>query len=272
MGGDTYTDIPRHVNAATRILAMRLFNRSLSIKRLFDRLAVESVLYQIFLVTTGLWSDATGLDYDFDLGFWIQAEKLLDQSQFFPGRSTSLNSPVLGVPVSLFRLAVSLRQQYQHLLPRDPVVFEEIRVEVEAWEAALLCNHLINFSAEEKRPNMQEKYYRDACYLYAIIASVLFEQLSMYKSNIGPDPLEWGDSWQVRKALLILQEHQNDVGWYRCFIGNWPVYTLGFLLSSAEDKELIRVDLQRRWNVQKFAQVNRFKCDLEKTWAAREQS
>ncbi|KAI5460586.1 hypothetical protein BGZ63DRAFT_473041 [Mariannaea sp. PMI_226] len=266
IGGDTYSDIPRHVNAASQILTMRLFRRSMGIGRLFDRLAVESVLFQIFLVTTGLWTDAVGLDYDLDISFWIQAEKLLDQSQFSLGNSTSLNSPVLGIPVSLFRLSLFLRRQYKYLLPRDPMDFEQIRREVEAWEAAVLCNHVIEFAPDGDAPNIEERYYRDASCLYALIASVLLEQLSTHGFNIGPDPLEWRESWQVEKAIAILREHQLDIGWSRCFIGNWPVYTLGFFLSSSEDKSLVQADLERRWEVQKFSLVSRFKEDLEQTW------
>lgn len=269
MGYGTDDDIPRHLTAATRILNLRLFSRSLSIDRLFDRLAVESVLYQIFLVTTGLWSDSAGLGYDFDIDFWNRAEKLLNRSMFFPGRSTSLNSPVLGIPASLFRLTLSLRQLCRKRSQQDQATLDQIRSEVEVWEAALLCDQDLKFSATSDRPNCRERYYRDAGYLYAIIASLLLEQLERNENNDDSSPMPAGDSWQVRKAVQILRGQQNDDGWPRCFIGNWPVYTLGFFMSSPEDIDLIRVDLRRRWDLTNFSQISRFTRDLENTWFAR---
>src|ERR1700712_2090611 len=119
MGRGTYTDIPRHVNAAIRILRLRLMDRPFSIDRPFDRLAVESVLYQIFLVTMGSWSHPAQLDYQFDAGFWLRAENVLAQSMLFPGPSILTNSPVLGVPLAIFKLVLSIKQLRQSPLRHD---------------------------------------------------------------------------------------------------------------------------------------------------------
>ncbi|KAF7563531.1 hypothetical protein G7046_g570 [Stylonectria norvegica] len=269
MGYGTAADIPRHLTAASSILALRLFSRPLSISRLFDRLAVESVLYQIFLVTTGLWSDPVGTNYFYDKDFWARAEKLLERSKLFPDSSTSLNSPVLGVPVSLFRLTLSLRQMCRNQGPQDRAVLEQLKAEVEVWEAALLCDQHLKFPTETGRLSYQERYYRDAGYLYAIIASMLLEQLERDDRVADPAPQTSGNSWQVRKAVQILRGQQADSGWALCFIGNWPVYTLGFFLSDPDDLELIRADLQRRWDLSSFSQISRFSRDLENTWFAR---
>lgn len=277
MGRGTYTDIPRHVNAATRILTMRLFNGPLSISRSFDRLAVESVLYQIFLVTTGLWSDQIPLDYDFDARFWLQAEKLLDQSKLFPGRSNSLNSPVLGVPVTLFRLALSLKQRYQSPFRQDQATLDQLRSELEEWEALVLCGHELDCLSEYEQPNRQHRFYQDAGYLYILIASLLLDQLTGNENQNEdngqsraepprPAPIE---SWQIRKATQILRRYQHDDEWKLCFIGNWPVYTLGFFMSRSEDVQLVRDDMHRRWNLTRFAQLARFINDLEASFTER---
>ncbi len=55
-GRGTYNDIPWHLNAATQIIKVRyLHDLSFVVTRPYDRLAIESVLYQVFLVTTGCW-------------------------------------------------------------------------------------------------------------------------------------------------------------------------------------------------------------------------
>ncbi|KAH8690711.1 hypothetical protein BGW36DRAFT_465590 [Talaromyces proteolyticus] len=271
IGCDTIADIPCHVNAAARILAMRLFRRSININGLFDRLAIESVLYQTFLVMTGLWSEPTRLDFHFDPRFWMKAEKLLTQSTCFPEGSTSLNSPVLGVPVSFFRLGILLRQQYLDSLPRKSAIIDQLQPEVKAWQATLFYNYRTRINDNYDKFISEETYYRDASYLYIIIISVLLEQLSRMETTIGPTPMESSDCWQINTAVEILQSHRFDTGWSRCFIGNWPVYTLGFLISSPEDKKLVLADLENRWDKQRSTQVNRFKIDLENTWASRKE-
>lgn len=267
MGMGTYTDIPMHVHAATRILTLRLLSRDRTIEHLFDRLAVESVLYQMFLVTTGLWSRPPEEGSHFDAEFWLRAEELLDRSTIFPGRSTSFNSPVLGVPVSLFRLSLTLRQQYRADAPPDMNVLRRIRDEVEDHEALLLCEST-DSPNEEDIWRSKEVYYRDTKYLYTLIVSLLFEQLSRHDGTPVRLP-EPGDSWQVRRAIGILRRYEHADGWSRSFIGNWPVYTLGLFAESLEDRQFIQNDLQRRWDLTKFAQPFRFREDLEAIWAER---
>lgn len=269
MGWGTYTDIPMHLNAATRILTLRLLDRSITIDHLFDRLAVESVLYQIFLVTTGLWTQSARSDYNFDPEFWGRCESLLDRLTFFPGRSTSFNSPVLGVPASLFRLALTLRAQYRCHNDADPEMLHRMRGEVEDFEASLLCELDPRRQAANNDLTREEVYYRDAGCLYGIIVSLLFDQLRRLGVGVGTPQAEPRETWQVRKAIQILRRHENVDGWSRCYIGNWPVYTLGFFMSSAEDQRVIRAELQRRWELTNFAQVSRFLQDVEKTWAER---
>ncbi|KAJ4299572.1 hypothetical protein N0V90_004818 [Kalmusia sp. IMI 367209] len=285
MGRGTYFDIPRHLNAATQVLALRLFKQTPTIGSPFDRLAVESVLYQIFLVTTGLWSDEEvnhRLDYDFDLDFWLRAERLLDQSRVFPGQSDSLNSPVLGVPAPLFRLALTLKQMYQGAVSYDQANVGALRNEIEVWEGFVLCDKETDLLSDTEERNHKHAYYRSASYLFILIISLLFEQLPRQtsssdevtelspKTRAQPPSMVDPDSWQIRKAVQILKSYQTDHEWASCFIGNWPVYTIGFFMRRPEHVQLTRSELQRRWTLTKFNQVARFCNDLEKTWAKRE--
>lgn len=274
MGLGTYSDIPIHVNAAIRILTMRLLRNGGTIRHPFDRTAVESVLYQIFLVSTGLWSEPAGTVYAFNTDFWSQADDLLERSTFFPGKSVSFNSPVLGVPTSLFRLALTLRQQFGSGAPVDEDVMREAKGEVDDWEAALLADE---FSVVERSPGGEEEdiaadeaqeICKDAERLYAIIVSLLYEQLTHRDVSESP-PLPDSKAWQVKKALRILERRKDDTAWSRCYIGNWPVYTIGFFMDCLEEQEAVRHDMQRRWEEIGFAQIARFRNDLESVWAQR---
>lgn len=78
-----------------------------------------------------------------------------------------------------------------------------------------------------------------------------------------------GDKWQIIRAMHILRRHERDDEWAKWFIGNWPVYTLGYFMSSADDIHLVRRDLHRRWELTKFSQITRFIKGLEATWSGR---
>uniref|UniRef100_A0A8H7N3N2 Zn(2)-C6 fungal-type domain-containing protein n=1 Tax=Bionectria ochroleuca TaxID=29856 RepID=A0A8H7N3N2_BIOOC len=265
MGWGTYSDIPRHLNAAMSIIALRLLDRPMGIDRLFDFLAVESVLYHIFHMTTGLWTELSGPNYDSYIDFWYQAENLLDRSSFTTA-SRRLDSPVIGIPIALFRLALLLRQQRRNSLPLT-MDMQSIRSEVLGYEMMLFGSQELQSTSDNLA--IQEEYYKDARSLYAIIVSLLWKQMLPH-SEPGP-PLEVSvDCWQIRQAIQVFKKYEHDDGWARCFIGNWPTYTLGFFMSAAEDKEVIQAEMQRRWDLTKFAQVNRYIRDLQSTWAARQ--
>lgn len=264
------------------LLALRLSAGPLQISRPFDRLAVESVLYQVFLGCTALWSDEAAY-HSFDPQFWHQTESLLENSILFPGFSNILNSPVLGVPVSLFRLAIQVKNMYQNPKAYNFRALNDLRSEVEVWEATVLCDREIDSLAENETSAPYQVYYKSISYLFALIFSLLLEHISSCpaldmpmlneyttkKPQVRTPPTLPSDSWQVQKAMQILLKHRGDDQWAGCFIGTWPVYTLGFFLGEMDHIEIIRQDLNRRWESTRFIQVARFLEDLEATWSSR---
>lgn len=239
--------------------------------RLFDRLAVESVISQTFLVTMGLWSDRSELCYDFDPGFWDEAEILLERSILFPGNPRALNSPVLGVPVSLFRLVTLLGQCYRAGFSLDLITLEQLRNEVTVWERRLLYNgdprSCLN---DDTRLYHREECYGDESYLYATVCSLMLEQISQGGMAAGLPLAVPKDTWQIQMAVQVLKSRQDDEAWTKCYLGEWPIYSLGLFMSSAEHKQLVKSELRRRWEYTKSAQVIRFERDLEAIWAARD--
>ncbi|KAH7396298.1 hypothetical protein BKA66DRAFT_454846 [Pyrenochaeta sp. MPI-SDFR-AT-0127] len=282
VGLGTSSDIPPHLSAAMNLLTLRLSESPLKISRPFDRLALESVLYQVFLGSTGLWSDSVPY-HSFDLQFWLQTELLLEQSILFPGHSYTLNSPVLGIPVPLYRLAIQVKNMYQNPLEYDLQAMEDLRNEVEAWEATVLCNRGFDCLAESETLAPCHVYYQSTSYLFALIFSLLLDQMSSLhslgassfgeamtrKQQLRTPYASPSNSWQIQKAIQILEKHQDDDQWANCFIGTWPVYTLGFFLEEMEHIHLIRKDLNRRWELTRFMQAPRFLEDLETIWSSR---
>ncbi|RSL60492.1 hypothetical protein CEP54_006735 [Fusarium duplospermum] len=272
MSWDTDIDVPQHISAASRIITLRLLNRPVGIGRLFDRLAVESVMYHTFSITTGLWSETERVSYDFDPEFWDRAEKLLDRSLFFPGAPRGLNSPVLGVPVSLFRIALFLRRYFSNGCPRS-AEFERLQGEIASWEALLLDDKELRSGSVDERESLtsRERYFRDVSYLFALAASLLLEQASQHGTTTPPLMVP-SNCWQIQLTRKILRQHVGDDGWTKCFIGNWPIYTLGLFMESKADRRIVRAELERRWELTRFVQAARFGRDLEEAWACSTQT
>jgi hypothetical protein len=266
MGRGTYAAISVHLNAAAQIIRLRfLHDPSFTISRPFDRLAVESVLYQIFLVTTGCWGgDPVHIDYHFDCKFWLDCEKLLTRSTIFPGQTTSCNSPVLGVPLALLKLVLTLKQLYQCSMPPECATVSHLQREVAYWEAAIILG--------QDRTSIDRSICDDATFLNILIASLLVKQLADADPPLHaktPEPVP-STCWQIREMMEILRRRRGDEHWERCFVANWPIYTTGFFVASEDDIILVREDMKRRWALSNFAKVTRFSEDLEKTWAHRQ--
>jgi hypothetical protein len=263
MGRGTYPDIACHLDAAKRVVASRFLIPGGRIARLFDILAIESVLYHSFHATAGLWSNPGQPSYRFDIGLWTDAERLLGKSDSFFTSSGSRESPVLGIPVSLLRLSLSLAVQCRSPSPLDGRAMAGVGNEVQRWEETLYyCRSLSSTPSEVV--SGENECNSDSIVLYILSVSLLWARIS--QAHTGP-LREASDDWQVREAVAILRKHVQDDLWARYYMCNWPIYTLGFFALSEEDRGVARADLQRRWDVTRLAQAERYVGDLEASWA-----
>ncbi|KAK7215765.1 hypothetical protein V2G26_003768 [Clonostachys chloroleuca] len=270
---DTNRDIPQHIQAGIRLLTLHVLNKPLGVSRLFDRLSLESVMYAVFLRTASLWSDSTSSDFTFDKVFWNQAEQVLGQTNFFPENSGSSDSPVLGVSVSLFRIALSLRHIFRTGILPGPSELQHLQNDVAYWEGLLLEDEsLRNYLPAGPQGDFQEHYHETAIHLFTLVTSLLFGQILGGSVLAGlPQTVPRG-SWQMDLGIQILEKYANDQVWAKCFIVQWPIYTLGVLMELPEDRQLIRKQLQQTRDVTSFAQVARYSYDLETIWTTREEA
>lgn len=266
-GRGTTSDIERHVKAVTKLLSMRIQSEPSVIGRPFDRLGVECALHQSFLVSQGLWSEMEENPRDLDLQFWNVTEGLLDQSNLYLHRPEGFRTPVVGIPASLLRTAMILRQQYRRPWFIDQAALDSVRPWVVFWEQK--SDQLVDGSITGEQTVMG-KVRTDASHLYAVIVSLLFEQLSKGDSGAAyhPQPAS-SDSWQVRRAMDIVSRNWDNEDWARYAMVDWPVYTLGLLVTTLDDVDRVRWDAQRRWELTKSGQAVRFWNDLEKMWTSR---
>ncbi|KAF4494387.1 hypothetical protein FAGAP_9476 [Fusarium agapanthi] len=263
-GSSSWDDQPQHVSAAIRIIISRILNAASTDLTAFLRLALESVLYQVFLLNNGLWSSATSYISlpSLDSEFWARSEELLEHPTNMDFALLSINSPVLGMPLAVMRLATLLGQL---CLGRESANMEDLlklQTEVITWE---------DFALQAvERTDASDALNRDANCLYAMITSILMQHLMAYGPNTGLPMVSPTNSWQACIALQILSRRAGDRRWSQCFIGTWPVYALGFLLSDGKDRDIVRHDMQSRRELTGFWVVKRFQEDLERFWSGLE--
>ncbi|KAG7415777.1 hypothetical protein Forpe1208_v006795 [Fusarium oxysporum f. sp. rapae] len=263
-GSSSWDDQPQHVSAAIKIIISRVLNATSADLSAFLRLALESVLYQVFLLNNGLWSSATSYVslQSLNSEFWARSEKLLEHPSNLDFALLSLNSPVLGMPLVVMRLATLLGQL---CLGRESTSMEELvklQTEVTTWE---------DFALQAvEQTDASDTLNTDANCLYAMISSILMQHLMAFGPNTGLPKVSPTDTWQACVALQILSRRAGDHRWSECFIGTWPVYALGFLLSEHEDRDIVRRDMQSRRELTGFWIVKRFQDDLERSWAGLE--
>ncbi|CAG9975556.1 unnamed protein product [Clonostachys byssicola] len=271
---DTNRDVPQHIQAGIRLLTLHVLNKPMGVSRLFDRSSLESVMYAVFIHTAGLWSDSTSSEFIFDNVFWCRAEQVLGQTSFFPEKSGSSDSPVLGVPVSLFRIALSLRDVFRTGILPEISELEGLQNDVADWEGLLLedQNLLSYLPGDPQGRDFQEHYHQTAVHLFTLITSLLLGQVLRRSVLAGLPQTIPRESWQMKLAIQILEKYANDRVWAKCFIVQWPIYTLGVLMDLPEDRQLIRKQLQQTCDVTSFAQVARYGYDLETIWTTREEA
>lgn len=153
---------------------------------------------------------------------------MLATSTLYPGKPYSTNSPVLGIPVACFRLALTLKQHYQseHVIDEETLI--HARTELVALLEVVLPSQsssasslLLLFSEEQdqgchdskqahkqhlatEESHMKVLCYRDSAHLYILIASLLLEQLSNRRINYaaGTGAIASRDGESTRNHIL----------------------------------------------------------------------
>ena len=223
----------------------------------------------MFLVGVGLWTDVDRTAPKGYLEFWVFTESLLDQSNLYVHKPEGFRTPVVGLPASLLRMNLGLREQFRRHMHTDQAVIDSVRPWIVFWEK--ISDQLIDAVPDaEDKPTLAERIREDTSHLYAVVTSLLFEQLTQGNvTHAGlPRPVS-SHKWQIQRAMTILSRNNSNDRWTCYSMCDWVVYTLGLLVSATEDIERVRWDMQRRWELSKFGQAMRYWTDLEAIWSAR---
>ncbi|KAK5289003.1 hypothetical protein LTR55_010249 [Exophiala xenobiotica] len=137
-GPDLEHDASKHVAGAMHLLKLRYSSNnassSLSMTRPFDRITAESVLYQAFLLSM---RRPFAVDFQIDHHFLASTEHILE-SPTFQDASSAANSPVLGVPLPLYRLILDVIHLGNSPHGVDAQTFSKLKREMKYWETVAI--------------------------------------------------------------------------------------------------------------------------------------
>ncbi|OQU99865.1 Fungal specific transcription factor domain-containing protein [Cladophialophora immunda] len=269
-GPDTVNDAPKHVMGAMQLLSLRYRNASdsLTMSSVFDRIVVESVLYQSFLLAM---RNPFSPNFQIDSYFMERTEKLLETLTYWE-TSAAANSPVLGIPVPLYQLLLSVIQLGNSPPQTRVLSGTELKAEMGSWEQLVLdiehSNQISTAAAGQEHPHW------DAVALYVLAGSLLLDWiLEMPRSPstcIGTPPPPPPSKWQLSHALSILRKPTRKDSWTRCYLGSWPTMVLGYAVHSHEDIDLIKQVLCSTRQRLGYGEIERILGELEVAWGRRE--
>jgi hypothetical protein len=137
-GPDLEHDASKHVAGAMHLLKLRYSSNnassSLSMTRPFDRITAESVLYQAFLLSM---RRPFAVDFQIDHHFLASTEHILE-SPTFQDASSAANSPVLGVPLPLYRLILDVIHLGNSPNGVDAQTSSKLKREMKYWETVAI--------------------------------------------------------------------------------------------------------------------------------------
>ncbi|KIW74046.1 hypothetical protein PV04_02114 [Phialophora macrospora] len=286
-GPDTVNDAPKHVAGAMKLLTLRYKNASDSVdmSSAYDRVLVESVLYQSFLLAM---RNPFSPNFPIDSYFLERTEEVLESLTFWEA-SAAANSPVLGIPIPLYRLLLNVVQYGKTPSQTSLVVGAELKAQMRSWEELVLEVEEPNQSPTVTGP--PEHPHWDAVALYILAGSLLLDWImEMFESpssqpnfptpirrystsipDISPisPPTPPPPRWQLFYALSILRRPSRKNSWTRCYLSSWPTMVLGYAVDNDEDVGLIKQVLCSMRHCLGYGEVERILAELEVTWSQR---
>ncbi|RDW72454.1 uncharacterized protein DSM5745_07626 [Aspergillus mulundensis] len=280
-GQDTALDPRGHVAGAVKLLNLR-YDKALplAMTRPFDRLTIESVIYQALLLS---------IRRPFAPNFHIDSE-LLYRSEVILGTEALINaadhsSPVLGVSVSLYRLILDIIDFRN--LPAQQITADalrHLRTRMKRWEALVLDTGTSNSHLHmqlQARVGKPDPFQKSIMTLYILAASLLLDWSTEILSarhlcvNVVSADSEDRDafhpnglsSWQVERALPLLRQPNCVETWSRCFLGVWPLSIFGYaVVNDGEMKRMLRDILRQAYQRTGYGEIGRVLNELETLW------
>ncbi|KAL2862795.1 Zn(II)2Cys6 transcription factor [Aspergillus lucknowensis] len=267
-GLDAAEDASKHVMGAVHAVNLR-YDRSqnaFSMSRASDRVTAESVLYQSCLLAIRRPFLA---DFKVDDDLIMRVECTL-QSLTFLDASAAANSPVLGVPLELYRLILSIIRLTSSRVPPNQVARSQLQGKISVWESTI-CD-FGDSTGNIPTERLQQDLSSLALVLYVLAASLLLDlaltMMEQKQTSMAGLP-RLGFRWQLQTALGILRCPECNGQWTRCFLAPWPLQIFGYVVEEEKDISLVRSTLHKTREHTGYGEVTRLLGELAPIWRDR---
>lgn len=194
----------------------------------------------------------------------------------FPDISVSANSPVLGVPATLYRLLLQIIRAVSTSGKTEVCTRLELKRAMKVWEDSLFAT---------RSESCTDQAYSEACELYILAGSLLSDLLiEMPIEMVTPESSQcsfisnlfrrWDavsnfPRWQVEQALHKFRSPHMRRYWTSCYLGSWLFLVFGHAVETEADEELIRDLLDSACRNLGYGELARHKTELETFWRER---
>jgi hypothetical protein len=97
-------------------------------------------------------------------------------------------------------------------------------------------------------------------------ASLLLDQLRGQPLAFPVAPANEKYDGKLNEIVSILRSRKGDRHWTSCHVGTYPVYVAGYFMRCEEEIDLVRTEMQQRFENLHWGQVSRYWNDLETVW------
>lgn len=258
---DVMSDPRPHVVGAVKLLSLKNQDNSSSRTAIqsYDRVSIESVLYQGFLLSI---RRPFRPDFRLNTNFITHAEDLL---RSYDNANPSFAEPniILRVPTSLYRLILRIIDSSN--VPRRNLSdhLQALKAELKYWEQLLFD--------DENSESLQhgDSRFNDLMIIAtSLLLDLMTETLASADDTIYPassagqwDGKPW--RWQLDLAMNILQCPEEHQKWSGCYLGAWPLLILGYGARSLEEVTLVKDVLKRMQQRIGYGEVQRIRDELD---------
>ncbi|WPB01154.1 uncharacterized protein RHO25_005775, partial [Cercospora beticola] len=256
----TRRDVPAHVSAAIRILELDAMRPSMEL--LTDPLGdlvLESVAFQVFLLAMGSWSTLDEIDDRYAKVFWTHCRRLSQRLSSNKSRPPPRFSPVFGMDFEIVTAMIDIKRCFARTISHEER--QGLVANVQAQFASL--NNSTNLLAAGARSNSVTE---DLTRLVILAISIFLEHLTHDPLAYLTLPRPSTSNLQLQCIMTILEARRQDPEWSNSYLGLWPVWTVGIFMHHEYHIELIRDDLERRWDAIHMSVISRYREDLENVW------
>ncbi|PPJ49674.1 hypothetical protein CBER1_02182 [Cercospora berteroae] len=231
-------------------------------------LVLESVAFQVFLLAMGSWSRLDEVEDRYAKVFWTHCKRLSQQLSSGKDRPPPRFSPVFGMDFEIVTAMIDIKRCFARTISHKERqrLIANVQAQLDMWSHKTMLPTIENETNMDWLNDRSGTVTDDLTRLVILAISIFLEHLTHDPLAYLTPPRPSTSSLQLQRIIPILESRRQDPEWSNSYLGLWPVWTVGIFMQTENHIELIRDDLQRRWNAVHMSVINRYREDLENVW------